>query len=52
MGDNKGNSAIGLILGGIFAVAALVFIMTGGQFGGVKEVKTDADLPPIATGAK
>ncbi len=52
MSDNKGNGAIGLILGGIFAAAALVFILTGGQFGGVKEVKTDADLPPIASGTK
>ena len=51
MSDNKQNGAIGLILGGIFAVAALVFIFTGGQLGGVKEVKTDADLPPIASGS-
>jgi hypothetical protein len=51
-GDNKGNGAIGLILGGIFAVAALLFILTGGQLGGVKEVKSDADLPPIASGTK
>ena len=49
MSDNKRNGALGLILGGLFAAAALVFIMTGG---GVKEVKTDADLPPIASGAK
>jgi hypothetical protein len=52
MSDNKSNGALGLILGGIFAAAALVFIFTGGQLGGVKEVKTDADLPPIASGAK
>ena len=52
MSDNKGNGAIGLILGGIFAAAALVFILTGGQLGGVKGVKTDADLPPIASGSR
>jgi hypothetical protein len=50
MSDNKPNGAIGLILGGIFAVAAAVFILSGGV--GVKEVKSDADLPPIASGTK
>jgi hypothetical protein len=50
MSDNKGNGAIGLILGGIFALAAAVFILSGGV--GVKEVNSDADLPPIASGSK
>jgi hypothetical protein len=48
MSDNKGNGAIGLIVGGIFAAAALMFIFGGGV--GVKEVNSDADLPPIASG--
>ena len=52
MSDNNGNGSIGLILGGIFAVAAAVFIFSGGQLGGVKEVHSDADLPPIASGTK
>ena len=47
---SRGN--IGLLLGGVLAVAAMVFILTGGQLGGVKDVKSDADLPPIATGKK
>lgn len=45
------KGGIGLIVGGIFAVAAVFFIMTGGQLGGVKEVNSDADMPPIASGA-
>jgi hypothetical protein len=51
MADNKnGTGGIGLILGGIFALAAAVFILTGGQLGGKKEVNGDADMPPIASG--
>ena len=50
MTDNKG--ALGLLLGGIFAVAAAVFILTGGELGGEKKIHSDADLPPIASGTK
>ena len=56
MADNNDNKpttgTIGLVLGGVLAAVALMFIITGGQLGGVKEVKSDADLPPIATGKK
>jgi hypothetical protein len=48
MSDNKRNGPLGLILGGIFAIAAAAFILSGGV--GVKEVNSDADLPPIASG--
>ena len=47
---SRGN--MGLLLGGVLVVAAVVFMLTGGQLGGVKEIKSDADLPPIATGKK
>jgi hypothetical protein len=50
MADNRRNGALGLVLGGIFAIAAAVFILSGGV--GVKEVNSDADLPPIASGTK
>jgi hypothetical protein len=30
----------------------MVFIVSGGQLGGVKEVRSDADLPPIASPEK
>jgi hypothetical protein len=55
MADNNGGNnkpspgTIGLMLGGLVAVAAMFFILTGGQLGGVKEVNSDADLPPVAS---
>jgi hypothetical protein len=54
MADNNTPSTgtFGLMLGGLLALAAMVFIATGGQLGGVKEVKSDADLPPIASPEK
>ena len=48
--NNRSNGAVGLVLGGIFAIAAMFFILTGGV--GVKEVNGDGDLPPIASGTK
>ena len=50
--DNRSKGTIGLILGGIIAVAAAAFILTGGEIGGVKEVSSDADLAPVAPGKK
>lgn len=56
MADNNPNNpstgTIGLMLGGVLALAAMVFILTGGQLGGVKEIKSDADLPPVASPEK
>ena len=50
MPDNKGSTgALGLIAGGIVAVAAMIFILTGGDLGGKKAVKSDADLPPVTS---
>jgi hypothetical protein len=50
--DNRAKGTIGLILGGIIAVAAATFILTGGELGGVKEVTSDSDLAPVAPGKK
>ena len=50
--DNRSKGTIGLILGGIIAVAAAVFFLTGGELGGVKEVTSDSDLAPVAPGKK
>jgi hypothetical protein len=50
--DNRQKGTIGLILGGIIAVAAAAFILTGGELGGVKEVTSDADLPPVSSPEK
>ena len=49
--NNPSTGTIGLMLGGVL-LAALLFIMTGGQLGGVKEVRSDADLPPVASPEK
>jgi hypothetical protein len=46
--ESKGG--FGLILGIFLAAVAAIFILTGGQLGGVKEVNSDADMPPIAKG--
>ena len=46
------GGTMGLMLGGLLAIAAMVFIVSGGQFGGVKEIRSDADLPPIASPEK
>jgi len=41
--------AFGLIIGGIVAVIAAIFILSGGELGGKKTVESDRDLPPIAS---
>lgn len=47
--NNNSTSGIGLILGGIAIISAAFFILTGGELGGEKKVKGDADLPPVQT---
>jgi hypothetical protein len=39
----------GLILGGLVALAAVLFIFSDGRLGGKTTVSGDQDLPPIAT---
>jgi hypothetical protein len=49
---NQDNGTFGWIIGGIggiVAVAAAIFIFSGGELGGKKTVEGDRDLPPIAT---
>jgi hypothetical protein len=53
--DNETKSAtgtIGLVLGGAFALAAVVFLLVGGEFGGEKKIHGDGDLPPVASPEK
>ncbi|MGH6727699.1 MAG: hypothetical protein ACREB8_14325 [Pseudolabrys sp.] len=45
---NQGHGTFGLILGGIVALAAVIFILSGGELGGKKTVAGDQDLPPIS----
>jgi hypothetical protein len=42
------NGAFGLIVGGVVALVAVMFILSGGELGGKKTVLSDRDLPPIA----
>ncbi|MFZ1003219.1 MAG: hypothetical protein WAN68_14605 [Pseudolabrys sp.] len=43
------NGTFGIIIGGVVAVIAAIFILTGGELGGKKTVEGDQDLPPVAT---
>ena len=46
---NKDNGIFGVVVGGIVAAAAIIFILSGGEMGGKKTVEGDQDLPPIAS---
>jgi hypothetical protein len=48
MNENN-NGTFGIIVGGVFAVIAAIFILTGGELGGKKTVKGDQDLPPVSS---
>ena len=43
------NGTFGLILGGLVALAAVIFIFSGGELGGKTVINGDQGLPPIAT---
>ena len=48
MPEHRGsNSFLGVVLGGLVAMAAIVFVLGGGELGGEKKVQGDHDLPPI-----
>ena len=51
MNENN-NGTFGIIVGGVFAVIAAIFILTGGELGGKKTVKGDQDLPPVSSSAE
>ncbi len=42
------NGLFGIVLGGIVALAAVLFIASGGSLGGKTTVYGDQDLPPVA----
>lgn len=46
---NDGSGSFGIIVGGVVAAIALIFILSGGELGGKKTVEGDQDLPPVAT---
>ena len=47
MRDND-RRLLGLIVGGVVVLGAMLFIVTGGDLGGKTTVRSDQDLPPIA----
>jgi hypothetical protein len=47
--NNDSNGTFGIIIGGVVAVIAAIFILTGGELGGKKTVEGDQDLPPVVT---
>jgi hypothetical protein len=50
--EKPATGTVGLMLGGAFALAAVVFLLVGGEFGGEKKVHGDQDMPPIASPEK
>jgi hypothetical protein len=46
---SDGSGKFGIIVGGVVAVMAVIFILTGGELGGKKTVESDQDLPPVTT---
>jgi hypothetical protein len=47
--DKQSNGTFGILIGGVVAVIAAIFILSGGELGGKKTVEGDQDLPPVAT---
>ncbi len=43
------NHIVSIVVGGIVALVAAFFILTGGELGGKKTIESDKDLPPVAT---
>ena len=47
--NKDSNGSFGILIGGVVAVIAAIFILSGGELGGKKTVEGDQDLPPIST---
>jgi len=47
--NKDSNGTFGILIGGVVAVIAAIFILSGGELGGKKTVEGDQDLPPIST---
>jgi hypothetical protein len=44
MADKRLDGYLGAVLGGLVAVAAVAFLLSGGEWGGEKKVEGDKDL--------
>ena len=52
MTDNRGPTGkLGVALGALIAIAAAVYLLSGGEHVCKKTVNSDNDLPPIASGS-
>ena len=49
MAEKRSDGYLGALLGGLVAVAAITFMLSGGELGGKKKVGSDEDLPPVTT---
>jgi hypothetical protein len=47
--NRNSNGTFGIIVGGVVAVIAAIFILSGGELGGKKTIEGDQDLPPVAS---
>ena len=46
---NDGSGTFGIIIVGVVAAIAVIFILTGCELGGKKTVEGDQDLPPVTS---
>jgi hypothetical protein len=49
MADKRLDGYLGAVLGSLVAVAAVAFLLSGGEWGGEKKVESDKDLPPVTS---
>jgi hypothetical protein len=49
MADKRLDGYLGAVLGSLVAVAAVAFLLSGGEWGGEKKVEGDKDLPPVTS---
>lgn len=47
--NGNSNGTFGIVVGGVVAVIAVIFILSGGELGGKKTVAGDQDLPPVSS---
>ena len=47
--NGNSNGTFGIIVGGVVAVLATIFILSGGELGGKKTIQGDQDLPPVSS---
>ncbi len=50
--NGNSNGTFGIIVGGVVAVIAAIFILSGGELGGKKTIEGDQDLPPVSSSAE